>query len=309
MVLPNCLPEAERTSPLAARLFDCEQFLHNSRTPPDDILASDMNGRFWARAKVLSALALLVCVAGSVAAQRRFFYGWDESIKNIPYDGRFTFARIRYSPTPGGYWAGGSPSWVHGYPLAEQNLMRIMDEISLLDLHLDDMNVVTLDDPALFRYPVAYIIEVGWWSPTPDEAVALRNYLLKGGFLIVDDFKPENWRGVPGGGWEPFADAMQRVLPGVKFFDMNLEHPVFHSFFEIPESLLADFPQAYNYGKPVFRGIFENNDPRQRLMVMVNYNTDVSQYWEWSGRGFRPFDDTNEAYKLAVNYLMYSLTH
>ena len=92
-----------------------------------------MDERFWARVRVLSALALLVCVAGSVAAQRRFFYGWDESIKNIPYDGRFTFARIRYTPTPGGYWAGGSPSWVHGYPLAEQNLMRIMDEISLLD--------------------------------------------------------------------------------------------------------------------------------------------------------------------------------
>jgi Domain of unknown function (DUF4159) len=99
------------------------------------------------------------------------------------------------------------------------------------------------------------------------------------------------------------------VLPGVKFIDMDLKHPVFHSFFEIPESLLSDFPQAYNYGNPVFRGIFENNDPTQRLMVMVNYNTDVSQYWEWSGRGFRPFDDTNEAYKLAVNYLMYSLTH
>ena len=59
----------------------------------------------------------------------------------------------------------------------------------------------------------------------------------------------------------------------------------------------------------MFRGVFENNDPGQRLMVMVNYNTDVSQYWEWSGRGLRPFDDTNEAYKLAVNYLMYSLTH
>jgi hypothetical protein len=187
--------------------------------------------------------------------------------------------------------------------------MKIMDEISLLDAHTDDMNVVTLDDPELFRYPVLYIIEVGWWSPTAEEAANLRDYLLKGGFLIVDDFKPENWRGVPGGGWEPFAAAMRRVLPGLKFFDLDVKHLVFHSFFEIPDALLSDFPQAYNYGRPVFRGVFENNDPNQRLMVMVNYNTDVSQYWEWSGRGFRPFDDTNEAYKLAVNYLMYSLTH
>jgi uncharacterized protein DUF4159 len=261
------------------------------------------------RLTFLIVLASIVCVAGSLAAQRRYFYGWDETVKNIPYDGRFTFARIRYTPTPGGNWAGGMPSWVHGYPLAEQNLMQIMQEISLLDAHVDDMNVVTLSDPELFKYPVAYIIEVGWWSPTAEEAAHLRDYLLKGGFLIVDDFKPENWRGVPGGGWEPFAEAMRRVLPGVKFIDMDLKHPVFHSFFEIPETLLSHFPQAYNYGNPVFRGVFENNDPTQRLMVMVNYNTDVSQYWEWSGRGFRPFDDTNEAYKLAVNYLMYAMTH
>jgi hypothetical protein len=261
------------------------------------------------RAVAIAAFAAgMLSLAASAAAQR-YFYGWDETVRNIPYDGRFTFARIRYAPAPGGYWAGGMPSWVHGYPLAEQNLLRIMKEISLLDLHVDDVNVVTLDDPELFRYPIAYIIEVGWWAPTPQEAANLRAYLAKGGFLIVDDFKPENWRGVPGGGWQPFADAMRQVLPEARFFDLNPSDRIFHSFFEIPATLLTDFPQAYNYGRPIFRGIYEDNDPSKRLMVMVNYNTDVSQYWEWSGRGFRPFDDTNEAYKLAVNYLMYAMTH
>jgi hypothetical protein len=112
-----------------------------------------------------------------------------------------------------------------------------------------------------------------------------------------------------GGGWEPFAAAMRRVLPDARIFDITGDNRIFHSFFEIPDKLLADFPQAYNYGRPVFRGIYEDNDPSKRLMVMINYNTDVSQYWEWSGRGLRPFDDTNEAYKLAVNYLIYGLTH
>ena len=132
---------------------------------------------------------------------------------------------------------------------------------------------------------------------------------MKGGFLIVDDFKPENWRGVPGGGWEPFADAMRRVLPGVKFFDIDPKHPVFHSFFEIPETLLSDFPQAYNYGSPVFRGIFENNDPRSAADGDGELQHRRVAVLGMVGRGFRPFDDTNEAYKLAVNYLMYSLTH
>src|SRR5919199_1446815 len=109
----------------------------------------------WARRLPIAggALALLLCLAVTAAAQRsRFFYGWDETVKNVPYDGRFTFVRIRYTPALGGNWAGGRPSWVHGYPLAEQNLMRIMHEVSYLDAHVEEMNVVTLDDPELFHY-------------------------------------------------------------------------------------------------------------------------------------------------------------
>lgn len=254
------------------------------------------------------AVVLVLALTGVAVAQRRqLFYGWDETVKNVPYDGRFTFARVRYRPAPGGNWAGGRPSWVHGYPLAERNLLQIMQEVSLLDANLDAANVVTLDAPELFMYPIAYIIEVGWWTLTDLEAAGLRAYLLKGGFLIVDDFKLPGWRGLPGGGWEPFEENVRRVLPGVRFFDMNPSDPIFHSFFEITS--LDDFPQAYTYGKAVFRGVYEDNDPRKRLLMIINYNTDVSQYWEWSGRGLRPFDDTNEAYKLGVNYLLYGLTH
>ncbi|MFN7980711.1 MAG: DUF4159 domain-containing protein [Vicinamibacterales bacterium] len=252
-------------------------------------------------------MLLLVVLVSAAAAQRRFFYGWDETVKNVPYDGRYTFARVRYTPAPGGTWAGGRPSWVHGYPLAEQNLMRIMKEVSLLDAHVDDMNVVTLEDPEMFKYPILYIIEVGWWTLSDTGMKNLRAYLQKGGFLIVDDFKVAGWRGLPGGGWQPFEDNVRRVLPGVQFFDMSPSDPIFHCFFEI--TTLDNFPQAYTSGKAVFRGVYEDNDPKKRLLMIVNYNTDVSQYWEWSGRGLRPFDDTNEAYKLAVNYLIYGLSH
>src|SRR6185312_10632122 len=81
----------------------------------------------------------------------------------------------------------------------------------------------------------------------------------------------------------------------------------FHSFFEI--NRLDNFPQAYIAGNPIFKSLYEENNPEKRIMMIVNYNTDISQYWEWSGRGFRPFDETNEAYKLGVNYLIYGLTH
>jgi hypothetical protein len=253
------------------------------------------------------AILLVVCVTGVVFAQRGFFQRWDSLIHNIPYDGRFTFVRVKYTPAPYGNWSGGRPSWVHGFPVSEQNLLKIMNEVSLLDAHDDGFNVLSLDDPELFKFPIAYIIEVGWWTMTDAEVAGLREYLQKGGFLIVDDFKVEGWRGIPGGGWEPFENNVKRVFPGVKFFEMNPADPIFHCFFEI--NTLDNFPQAYTTGKAVFRGVYEDNDPSKRLLMIVNYNTDVSQYWEWSGRGLRPFDDTNEAYKLGVNYLIYGLTH
>ena len=100
---------------------------------------------------------------------------------------------------------------------------------------------------------------------------------------------------------------MRRVLPTARFVDLDASHPIFHCFFEI--NSLEDFPQAYNAGNPIFRGLFEDNDRTKRLQMIVNYNTDISQFWEWSGTGLRPFDQTNEAYKLGVNYIIYGLTH
>jgi hypothetical protein len=262
-----------------------------------------------ARLSTLAAAALFF--AGGLAfAQFRMFGGGgnsDPPLRNAPYDGRFTFVRLKYTTAPGGYWYQGLPSWAHGYPLSEDNLVKIMNEVSYLGARDDAYNVFAFDDPELFRYPLAYITEAGWWTMTDEEGAAFRKYLLKGGFAIFDDFKVAGDFGPGGGGWENFEQNIRRVLPGARVFDMQPSDPIFHSFFEI--EALDDFPQAYNAGRPVFRGIYEDNNPRKRLLMIINYNTDISQYWEWSGRGLRPFDDTNEAYKLGVNYLIYALTH
>ncbi|HKT79680.1 MAG TPA: DUF4159 domain-containing protein [Vicinamibacterales bacterium] len=269
-----------------------------------------MPSRNVRRTLKLGLIAGLVMMAAATAwAQFRFFGGGsDPVVHNAPYDGRFTFARLKYTTAPGGYWYQGLPSWAHGYPLSEDNLLKIMNELSYLGARDDGFNVFALDDEELFRYPVAYITEAGWWTMTDEEGEAFRRYLLKGGFVIFDDFKVAGDFG-PGGGWENFEENIKRVLPGVRFYDLQPSDNVFHCFFEITPQILDNFPQAYNAGRPVFRGVYEDNDPRKRLMMVINYNTDISQYWEWSGRGLRPFDDTNEAYKLGVNYLVYGLTH
>jgi uncharacterized protein DUF4159 len=268
----------------------------------------------WTRGLV-GAIGGVLIAAGVTVAQFGFARGPFHEYPNIPYDGRFTFVRLKYTTAPGGYWYGGWPAWGHGYPVSEQNLMRIMNEVSFLNPHIDDINALTLDDPELFHYPVAYIIEVDWWAMTDREAAVLREYVQKGGFVIVDDFKPRRFRGGfsggdgygYGSGWDVFEAAMKRALPAARFVDLQASHPIFHSFFEIDR--LDIIPQAYIAGQPIFRAMFEDNDPARRLQMIVNYNTDVSQFWEWSGTGLRPIDDTNEAYKLGVNYIIYGLTH
>ena len=269
-----------------------------------------MTSRSCIRRRILLTFAVFCCLAITALAQRRGFGGFGGRFipfaiqPNAKYDGRFTFVRVKYETAPGGYWWRGLPSWAHGYPLAEQNLMKIMNEVSYLGANDETINTLTLDDPELFKYPVAYIIEVSWWTLSDREAAGLRAYLQKGGFVIVDDFKMPGDFGSPG--WEPFEANMKRVLPNVRFYDLQATHPIFHSF-EIDD--LEIVPQAYNFGKPIFRGVYDDNDPAKRLQMIVNYNTDVSQFWEWSGTGLRPIDQTNEAYKLGVNYLVYGVTH
>lgn len=262
-------------------------------------------------ARVHRAIVLAIAVAvlaGTTAAlaQRRggggfggFGNGRDvrEVMPNIPYDGRFTFVRLRYGP-PTDYVSQGLP-WSHDYPMGEQHFMKIMNELSYLNPHTEETNIIGIGDPELFKYPVAYLCEPGRaFDMSDDEASNLRDYLHKGGFLIVDDFRYQDW------GY--FEEQMKRVLPTAQFAELDATHPIFHSFFEIRT---LEVPQFYDQGPAIFRAIFEDNDPKKRIMVMINYNTDISEYWEFSDTGFKPIDESNEAYKIGVNYIIYGMTH
>ncbi|MEP6689996.1 MAG: DUF4159 domain-containing protein [Gemmatimonadaceae bacterium] len=253
-----------------------------------------------ARAFVTALLACIVLTAQGFGQRPQ---GTTE-VHNVRYDGRFTFARLQYTTAPGGFYYGGLPSWAHGYPQAEQNLSKILNAVSTLAPHLESTNVLAIDDPELFKYPVAFMTEAGFWTMTDKEAEVLRAYLQKGGFIIFDDFR-DSFRG--GGGWDNFAAQMKRLLPDGHFVDLDAREPIFHSFFEL--NSLDIVPQFYDRGPPIFRGLYEDNDPSKRLMVMVNFNTDVSNFWEFSATGQVPVSESNEAYKLGVNYVIYGITH
>ena len=251
-------------------------------------------------------LALTACtLTAVVSAQEGFFSRFlprpdpdPSATSNQPYDGRFVFVRLRYDVGfGGGFRRGRELPWAHDYPTADVHMMKIMKELTLLDPRIDGSNVLALDDPELFNYPVAYMSEPGFWSPTDAEADGLRKYLLKGGFVIFDDFR--------GYDWENLEQQMRRVLPEHRFVQLDASHPIFHSFFEI-DSL--DFLTSYN-GQPTYYGIFEGNDSGKRLMVIANRDNDLGEYWEYSDTGYAPVDLSNEAYKFGVNYMMYALLH
>src|SRR6478672_4102339 len=107
----------------------------------------------------LAWTATLLCIAATSALAQRGGFGYFSQPTNPRYDGRFMFARLKYTVMPGGYYYRGLPSWAHGEPYAEENLMKIMDSISFLHPHIAEEVVVGADDPEMFKFPVAYMVE------------------------------------------------------------------------------------------------------------------------------------------------------
>jgi hypothetical protein len=218
---------------------------------------------------------------------------------DVEYDGRVTFVRLRWRS--GGFsrsfW---STAWDHDYPRAEQNLSQILRELTHIDIRQDGSRVLTLDDPELMRHPIAFMWEPGFWELTDTEAEAFRAYLLKGGFAVFEDFDGQQQ-------WANFESQMLRVMPQGRFVRLDGTHRIFDSFYAIRDIHAIVHPMSSE--RPSYYGMFEDNDPSKRLMVVANFDNDVPEYWEWSGRGLFPFDNTSEAYKLGVNYMVYGLTH
>jgi len=218
------------------------------------------------------------------------------------YDGRYSFVRIRYGPAidAGGGRFRREPPWAHDFPRADFHFLKILGELTFVRSFVDQPNVMTLDDPDLTLFPIAYMSEPGFWSMSPAEEEGLRGYLKKGGFIIFDDFRGDHL--------ENLVYQMRRVLPELAFQKLDATHPVFHSFFDIDE---LDPRSGYysDVGDAEWLGLFEDNNPRKRLIAIANNNHDLGELWEFSDTGYVPVDLSNEAYKFGVNYVMYGLTH
>jgi uncharacterized protein DUF4159 len=251
----------------------------------------------WIRTVALLALTCVTVVSGQPISS-----GWGR--RALPYDGQFTFVRLRWQSGKYGVRVSGEgPNmWLHEFPRAERNLMAILDDLTLVDAKTDGSLVLSLDSPDLFKYPVAMMWEPGYWRMTDPEADRLREYLLKGGFVIFNDFELDQWQN--------FEVQSRRVLPDARWIKLDGTHPIFGSFFRI-EEIHFTHPRNHHLSgfTPAYFGLFENNDPAGRLMAIANYNTNLAEFWQVAGTGFFPVDSSNTAFKLGVNYILYGLTH
>jgi hypothetical protein len=248
---------------------------------------------------VLVALFLLVSLAGAgfLEAQRRFFGNRNPMIyeANEPPDTEFVFIRLRYN-THGGSW--GMSGWEHDYPQAEWHINTLAREATVLDIERMSYKVLDMDDPELFNYPFAYISEPGTMNMTDAELKNFKEYLDRGGFVMVDDFNGYNDLS----NWDY---NLKRMYPGREMIPLTVDHPIFHTFYDITD---LDLTAIYvSEGWPVFYG-YPSEDGKNISMIIC-YNNDLGDYWEWLDQPRYPLQPSAEGVRLGINFLIYSMTH
>jgi hypothetical protein len=231
--------------------------------------------------------------------------GATQQVEGVPRE--FYFSRVQYTGYGRGYRRGRG-SWATDYPKADQIFLSFIDRLlSNLDAY-EHEHVVRLNEPELRRFPFLYALEVGRMALTEPEIVGLRDYLLAGGFLVIDDF----WGSRQWANWEY---EIQSVLPGYEIVDLSLDHPIFTAFYEIDEILqvpnvrngVRGGPTHQSDGYvPMVKGIHDENG---RLMVVINWNTDLGDAWEWADNPYYPLKYSTYAYEMGVNFIVYAMSH
>ena len=221
----------------------------------------------------------------------------------------FEFTRLVYTENPefSRGWGGlGSRRWMTDAPEAETHLLQGIKRLTRVSASSEG-TAVRLDDDALFDRPFLYAVEVGHWYLSEGEAARLREYLDRGGFLMVDDFHGTRE-------WEGFMASMRRVYPDRPVVDLPVSDEVFHVLYDLIER--PQIPNVYGAASgrtweqdgyvPHWRGIYDENG---RLSVVINFNMDLGDAWEHADNPQYPQPLTALAYRYAIDYLLYSMSH
>ncbi len=273
-----------------------------------------MSSSFWRRNAVAAALLLLVGTVileglqrsrrGNRRGNRRGAVSIDEFRSDTPAE--FHFTRLAYGDGGGGGGWGRRGGWATDYPEAEYHFMKGVRRLTSIDASPGGKIFRPLDDE-LFDYPWLYAVEVGRWYLDEQEAAHLREYLLRGGFLMVDDFHGTYQ-------WAGFVESMRRVFPDRPIIEIESEDTILHVLYDLDQRIQIPGIQYLRSGvtherdgyDPHWRGIY---DDENRLMVAINFNMDMGDAWEHADYPMYPEEMTALAYRFGINYIVYAMTH
>ncbi|HEY3824796.1 MAG TPA: DUF4159 domain-containing protein [Bryobacteraceae bacterium] len=233
-------------------------------------------------------------------------------------ESEWVFARLMYPQHPrarfggyrrfgGGDWREGGTSWTQDYPRADRHFAQALRRLSLVHARSVEQPVNLDDGDDAFNYPWMNAGELGDWKLTDAQAAALREYLLRGGFLMLDDF----WGTEE---WNRFAETMQRVFPDRPIVEIANDDQIFHIIYDLDDrytipgqwGLNRDCLCRNDGGTPHWRGIY---DDKGRVMVAMTFNSDVGDSWEWADDPGYPEKYSALGIRIGVNYVVYSMTH
>jgi hypothetical protein len=247
-----------------------------------------LNG--WSPLAALVA-ALALALTGSAA---------DRSA-SPPAPAEFHFARMMYADNGSRFGRGW---WQQDWPEAEHYFVGNLTRMTRINA--GESQQIPLTDERLFEYPWLYATQTGYWDLSDEELDHLREYLLRGGFLMCDDFWGEDE-------WAVFADTMARLFPGREIVELDEDAAVLHVVFSIDEFTqipglrhLMGGGRVQSLPPPRWFGIYDDNN---RLMVGINYNQDVGDSWEHADTPDYPQPMTALGYRFGINYIVYAMTH
>jgi len=220
--------------------------------------------------------------------------------------GEFNFVRVAFDTfySRGGFGFG---PWSIDFPDADRNFLRGVSRLTNIRV-MSEPIVLRFDDQKIFDYPFLYMLEVGQGGGiqlSPVEIQNLREYLSRGGFLLIDDFWGQQQ-------WDNFYAAFSQVFPDREIIELSPDHEIFHVYYDIDGPTMI--PALYRSDEFGEQGIdFASNhailDDEGRVMVLINWNSDMGDGWEHTYHPDYPTRYANSAYRLGINYLMYSMTH
>jgi hypothetical protein len=270
-------------------------------------------------ARISIVLLLMGAGTGLLALQRGGYQSDDEfgSARRARMDqyeigeakSEYAWSRLRYTAANsygGGYGYGRWSSWSRDYPKADRQFLIALRRLTRIQARPTEQ-VVDLDSDEIFNYPWVYAVQVQTWTFTEPEAKRLREYLLKGGFIMVDDFHGAT-------DWEHFMSGMLMVFPDRPIEDLTDKDEIFHVLYDLSERFQVPGEQYVSTGRtyekdgyiPGWRAI---RDDRGRVMVAICHNMHLGDAWEWADDPRYPEKFASLAFRMGINYVMYGMTH